>query len=258
MIDLPRRVLLETNPLNGEQLLRNETMKRNPVTLAVLLAALSFFAAPSASAISQQDIQAIKKEVASVPAAETAAKAAQIVSQAAQADRQDVALATIREIISNKPGTLLAVVAAIAKAAPETSAAVAAEAAKLVRDQSAEIAKAAASGAPDHAQEIAAAVAKASPNRATQVARSVSTSVPDQTSLIVEKVIASVPESRTSISKDATLTRLSQRSSATTGGTGIITTRPGTIRGTPVPNLPPEDTGNPTEGSDPRRRYGTP
>jgi hypothetical protein len=233
-------------------------MKRKPVTLAVLLAALSLFAAPSASAITQQDVQAIKNAVADVPAAEVAAKAAQFVRQATPAERQDVALAMIREIVAKKPATVLAAVAAISKAAPETSAAVAAEAARLSIDQAAAIAKAATLGAPAEAEKIAAAVAKVSPKSATEITRMVASLVPDQTATIMKEVGASVPSAQTAISQDPTLTRLTQRSASGTTETGVITSRPGTISGKPVPNLPPEDAGDPTAGSDPRRRYGTP
>src|SRR5690349_12325335 len=110
-------------------------MKRNQVTLAVLLAALSFVAAPSASALSHSQVVAIKKVVADIPPAEMAAKAAALVSQSAKADRKEVALVTVREIAAKRPATVVAVVAAIAKAAPEVSAVVAAEAAKLAPEQ---------------------------------------------------------------------------------------------------------------------------
>lgn len=233
-------------------------MKRNQVTLAVLLAALSFFAAPSANAISRSDIVAIKKAVADVPAAEMAATAAQLVSQATAADRQQVAVTAVREIASKRPAVLVAVVAAIAKVAPDVSVAVATEAAKLVGKQAAEIAKAAATGAPEQADKIAAAVAKVSPKAATTVAREVALVAPEQTTRIVEHVLASVPAAQTAISADATITRLSQRSAGTQGPTGNITTRPGTISGAPAPVVPPSSVGAPTAGSDPQRRYGSP
>src|SRR5258708_5411780 len=117
-------------------------MKRNHVTLAVLLAALSFFAAPSASAISQSQVLAIRKTVASVPAAEMAAKASDIVNRASALEKKDIAVVTVREIASKRPATVVAVVAAISKIAPEVSAAVAAEAAKVCSNQASEIAKA--------------------------------------------------------------------------------------------------------------------
>lgn len=232
-------------------------MKRNKATLAVLLAALSFFAAPSASAISQSDVLAIKKAVANVPAAEVAAKAGQIVSQASDSDRKEVALATVRETVGQKPAALVAVVAAIAKAAPEVTVAVAAEAAKLSNDQAADIAKAATTSAPDQAEQIAAAVAKATPKSATSVARSVATVTPDRTDKIVEVVLAAVPAARNEIANDSTLTRLSQRSAGTQGQGGIFTTRSGSISGKPTPGVPPIVVTGATVGSDQRRKYGS-
>jgi hypothetical protein len=214
-------------------------MKRNQVTLAVLLAALSLVAAPSAGAISVSQVQAIKRVVAEVAPAEIAAQAADLVSQASAVDRKDVALTTVREVVSKKPATVVAVVGAIAKAAPEVSVAVAEEAAKLVPDESAAIAKAAASSAPAHAQKIAAAVAKAVPASATMVARSVAVVVPDQVVHVSEAVVKSVPAVASEIASDPIMKRLTQRSASSPVEIGIITTRPGTIRGTPPPILPP-------------------
>jgi hypothetical protein len=214
-------------------------MKRNQATLAVLLAALSFFAAPSANAISMSQVQAIKKVVADVPPAEIAARAADLVSQAPSADRKEVALTTVREVVSKRPATVVAVVAAIAKASPDISALVASEAAKLASDQAAAIARAAASSAPAQADLIAVAVASATPASAVKVTRSVVMVVPDQASVVSEAVVKSIPTVANDISSDVTIKRLTTRSASTGTGTGIITTRPGTIRGTPPPNTPP-------------------
>jgi hypothetical protein len=229
-------------------------MKRNQVTLAVLLAALSFVAAPSANALSRSQVVAIKKVVADVPAAEVAARAADLVSQADKTDRKDIALATVREIVSKRPSTLIAVVAAIAKAAPEVSVAVATEAAKLAGDQAAAIARAASSGNPAQAEKIASEVAKVAPSSATKITRAVAGVVPDQSVRIVETVVASVPAAQTEIANDPTIQRMTRRSADTGTGTGIITTRAGTIRGTPPPILPPTDEGQPIPGVD----YGRP
>jgi len=218
-------------------------MKRNQVILAVLLAALSFVAAPSASALSHSQALAIKKVVADVPAAEVAARAADLVSQADKSDRKDVALATVREIISKRPATLIAVVAAITKAAPDLSVAVASEAARLAGDQAAAIAKAASTGNPAQADRIAAEVSRIAPSSATKITRAVAAVVPDQTPRIIETVVASVPSAQTEIANDATIQRMSRRSASASTGTGIITTRAGTIRGTPTPNVPPVDEG---------------
>jgi hypothetical protein len=233
-------------------------MKRKIVSLAVLLAALSFFAAPSATALSTTELLAIKKAVVEVPAAEVAARAAQIVKQASKADRKDVALATIREIVSSRPATIVQVVAAIAKTAPELSVAVAGEAAKLATDQSAEIAKAAATGAPSQADQIAAAVAKVAPGSAVKVTQAVASLVPEQASAISEAVVASVPTAQSQIANDPVIRGMRARSASSPAGGGIIVARPGTIRGTPAPLTPPNAVGTPTPGSDTDRAYARP
>jgi len=228
-------------------------MKRKQVTLAVLLAALSFFAAPSANAISQSQVLTIKKTVADVPAAELAARASDLVVQADKLEKEEVAVTTIREVASRRPATIVAVVGAISKKSPEMSVAVATEAAKLVAERATEIAKAAAAASPAQANQIAAAVAKVAPKSASKVTRAVAMVVPDQTPSIVQTVVASVPSAKNEIQKDPTITRLSQRMSNNSGGTGIITTRPGTIRGTASPDQPPTDAGTPVQGADPNR-----
>jgi hypothetical protein len=230
-------------------------MKRNQVTLAVLLAALSFFAAPSASAMPESQALAIKKIVADVPAAELAAKAANLVVQADKTDRQEVAVTTVREIAAKRPATIVAVVGAISKAAPDLSPVVAAEAAKLVAERAPEIAKAATAGAPAEADQIAAAVAKVTPKSAAKVAGAVVTVVPDQSTKVVDAVLNLVPSARDDLS---TISRMSQRSASGSGGNGTIITLPGTISGKPAPNVPPVDAGTPTAGADSARKYGSP
>ncbi|MFO1498291.1 MAG: hypothetical protein U1G07_07865 [Verrucomicrobiota bacterium] len=232
-------------------------MKRKQVTLAVLLAALSLVAAPSARALTQADNLAIKTAVAKAPAAELAAHAAQIVAQANKEDRKDAALVTVREIVSKRPAVLLAAVAAMTKAAPDLGADIASEAAKLSPDQATDIAKAAATSAPSRADQIAAAVAKVTPKSASRIAQAVATVVPSQTANIVEMVLNAVPSASTEVSANSFLTRSSQRSASSPGTGGTITTRPGTIAGTPPPGTPPSEVGAPTTGSDPRRQYGS-
>jgi hypothetical protein len=199
---------------------------------------------------------AIKKIVADVPAAELAAKAANLVVQADKTDRQEVAVTTVREIAAKRPATIVAVVGAIAKAAPDLSPVVAAEAAKLVAERAPEIAKAATAGAPAQADQIAAAVTKVSPKSAVKVTSAIVAVVPDQTTRVVDAVVSLVPSARPEIAN--TLSRMTERSASGSGGNGTIITLPGTISGKPAPNQPPSDAGTPTAGADSARKYGSP
>lgn len=235
-------------------------MKRNHATLAALLAALSFFAAPSASAVSESQVVVIKKAVTESPAAEVAARAADLVIRADKADREEVGLLAVREAASKRPATIIAVVGAMAKVAPDLSPVFAAEASKLVAERSSEIAKAAAAGAPGHALQIASAVAKVAPKNASKVTRAVVTVAPEQSIKIVEAVVASVPSAKVEIQNDSTITRITRRMSnermaGGNGDEGNFTTRPGTIRGVPPPNSPPNPTSTPVVGADPERQY---
>jgi len=227
-------------------------MKRKHVFLAALVAALSFLAAPSVTALPQTQVAAIQKALVMAPAAEIGAKAAELVRQAGKTDREEVALTAVREIVSKRPATVVAVVGSISKIAPEVSAAVAAEASKLAPNQALDIAKAAAANAPAQADSIAAAVAKVAPNSIASSTRDAAI-VPEQSKQVVENV-------RANINPDATsMARSTQQSSSTNAPSGVIFNKPGTISGRPVPSIIIQLT-NPTQGADASRPvvYGQP
>jgi hypothetical protein len=239
-------------------------MKRKTLFVAALLAALATFGVSSAQALSASRAAAIKKAVANVPAAELAATAASIVATADATEREEVAVETLRVIVSKKPSLAPSVVGAIAKIFPESSATIAAEATVLSNEQASEIVKAATSAAPRHANKIAGAVAKVSPKSATKVTRTAVSLVPSAANQIVENVVTTVPSFRQELQKDPTLRRFS-RSSAAEGQTqGSISSNPGTIRGI----IPENEDGSPlipnqvtavTPGSDADRdNYGRP
>jgi hypothetical protein len=223
-------------------------MKPNQILSALVLVGLCA-TATSTYALPQSQIVSIKQSVATAPVAELPARAAQIVSQASQADQEKVALVTVREAIARRPATAAAVVGAISKVAPEATVAVAAEAARLSSEQASEIARAAATATPAQAHKIAAAVAQAAPTSAVKVTRVVAWAVPQHAWGIVENVVAAVPQAKTQIEQDQTIaaiTRSSQSSASQSGGGGVITTIPGTITGLPAPIVPPIPVGPPT------------
>jgi hypothetical protein len=240
-------------------------MKRKTLFVAALLAALATFGVSSAQALSASRAAAIKKAVANVPAAELAAKAASIVASSDSAEREEVAVETLRVIVSKKPSLAPSVVGAIAEIFPESSATVAAEATVLSSEQASEIVKAATSAAPHQATKIASAVAKAAPKSAVKVTRTAVTLVPSAADQIVENVVTTLPSFRQEIQRDATVRRFSRSSSAGQGETqGTISSNPGTIRGI----IPENEDGSPllptqvttvTPGSDSDRdNYGRP
>jgi hypothetical protein len=223
-------------------------MKPNQILSAVVLAALCA-TAPTTYALSHSQTVAIKQSVATAPVAELPARAAQIVTDAKDTEKEEVALLTVKEAIARRPATAAAIVAAISKAAPEVTVAVASEAARLSGEQAPEIARAAATAVPAQAHKIAAAVAQAAPKSALKVTRVVAWTVPEQTVGIVENVVSTVPQAKSQIEQDqtiASLVRSSQSSASESGGSGVITTRPGTIFGLPSPNVPPIPVGPPT------------
>src|SRR3954468_21131403 len=102
-------------------------MKRQ--MLAVALAAI--LAAPSAFAVTDAQLKAIKKSLNSVPVPELSAKAAELVTQAAKEDREAVAVTAVRAAIRKSRSSAPLVVSAISKAAPEVAAPVSRAAAEM-------------------------------------------------------------------------------------------------------------------------------
>ena len=136
-------------------------MKRTFTTAALLIAlAISI---TSASALTSNQVQEIKKQVLSVPVPEMPAKAAEVVSSAKAKDRQAVAVTAVRAVVMKHRAAAPLVISAISKAAPELAPVVAGVAAELVVDQSTAIVAAAAAAAPAQATEIRQAVPAATP-----------------------------------------------------------------------------------------------
>lgn len=157
----------------------------------------------------ERRVAAIRKAVADVPVLELPTKAAKIVQQASEQERQKVAITVARIVLSKKPALASTLLEAIAEVAPESSATVAALAAELCPAQAQEIAQIAASYSPKDAPEIATNVAKAAPRDAIRIARRVVGAVPELSDKITEAVIAAVPTARQGIESDATLSLVS-------------------------------------------------
>lgn len=236
-------------------------MKRETLFIAALLAAGSVLATSSAHALPASQVAAIKRTIADVPNPEMAARAVSIVAKASSEDRQEVAIETVRAIVSQKPSLAPAVVGAISGAHPELSPVIAAEAAALSQEQAPEIVKAAASAAPAQASKIAGAVSKVVPKSALKIARSATAVAPAIVEEITEAVLASVPSARNEIQNDAVLLRFSRNSAGSPNNPGVITTFSGTINGRPSGDLgAPNQVSNAqvTPGADDERNYGTP
>jgi hypothetical protein len=129
-------------------------MKRQITIVAIAMA----LAAPSAFAASNAQLKAIKKTINTVPVPELAAKAAELVTQAAKEDREAVAVTVVRAAITKSRSSAPLVVAAISKAAPEVAAPVSRVAAEMETAQSGSIAAAAIGAAPSAKAEITSSV----------------------------------------------------------------------------------------------------
>lgn len=223
-------------------------MKQKRLLLTVFVAALSTFAVSSASAITESQTAALQKAVAAVRAPELPATAVKLVTEASDADRESLAVATIEAILNKNPGSAISVVGAISKAAPEVSAAVAAKAALMLPSKAAAIAKAAAASAPKQAAKIAAAVAATSPKQSIRIAGAVMDVVPLAAQRIATSVTAAVPGTST-----RQMARITERAADHGGGQGTVEITPGTLSGE-TPNEPPADaTAYASPGEDPLR-----
>jgi hypothetical protein len=134
----------------GEQ----KPMKRQ--TLVFALAAI--LAGPSAFAVTDAQLKAIKKSLNSVPVPELPAKAAELVTQAAKEDRETVAITVVRTAIRKSRSSAPLVVSAVSKAAPEVAAPVSRVAAEMESGQAESISAAAVGAAPQAKTQIVSSV----------------------------------------------------------------------------------------------------
>lgn len=228
--------------------IKNMKMK-NQLVVAALSAAVAFTSVEAG--LSKAQTAAIGKSFASIPKAEYAAKAAELVSQAAAVDKQDTALAAVKGAMAKAPATAPVVVGAIAQLTPEFAPAVAAAAAKLSPAQADTIAKAAAQAAPAQAEKIMLAVIE---------------SAPKSTRSIAEAVVNSVP----SVVSNSKVFRVRGGQSIADGPPGLVTSGSRIaswqlINGQyvfvlDIPFQPgaPNNAGGQTQGGDPLRPYGSP
>jgi len=165
-----------------------------PVVALALIGSSSAYAVITDAARAQ-----VNKSVENVPVSELAAKAAEMVTQASPADREDVAVATVQAIVGKRAPLAVTVVASIAKAAPEVAAAAAGKATELNPVRAASIARVAALAAPKYATKIAVAVAKAAPKSASEVAEAVTFAVPSVGMSVADAVVAAVPSAQVAI-----------------------------------------------------------
>ena len=114
--------------------------------------------APSAMAVTEAQLKAVKKSLNSVPVPELPAKAAELVTQTAKEDREEVAVTVVRAAIRKSRSSAPLVVSAISKAAPEVAAPVSRAAAEMEAAQSDTIAFAAIGAAPHAKTEIVSSV----------------------------------------------------------------------------------------------------
>jgi hypothetical protein len=129
-------------------------MKRQLIAFALATAV----AAPSAFAITDAQLKAVKKSLNSVPVPELPAKAAELVSQASREDREAVAVTVVRAAIHKSRPSAPAVVAAVSKASPDVAEPASRVAAELEAGQSESISTAASGAAPSARGAIASGI----------------------------------------------------------------------------------------------------
>ena len=139
--------------------------------------------------------------LATVPAAELPAKAADLVLQAKPRARQAATVNVVKSAVGINPAASPAIVGAIARAVPQMASAAASAAASEQPKQASAIAKAAAAAAPAKAGQIVFAVCRAVPNEYQAIAAAVSQAVPGASKEIVEAVAAALPNLKVAIEK---------------------------------------------------------
>jgi hypothetical protein len=131
-----------------------KTMKRQMLVFALAAAV----AVPSAFAVTDAQLKAIKKSLNAVAVPELPAKAAELVTKAAKEDREVVAVTVVRTAIRKSRPSAPLVVSAVSKVAPEVAAPVSRVAAEMEAAQSESIASAAIGAAPHAKNDIVSSV----------------------------------------------------------------------------------------------------
>jgi hypothetical protein len=192
-------------------------MNKLVITAAFIVALAS--AAPSAFAITSAERIAIKKAVTSVPVAEMPAKAAQLVKDSKDADREGVAVAAVRAGIYKSRSSARLMVSAVVKAAPEVAAAVTREASEMEAGQAGSIASAAISAAPTSAKNDIVIAA----NRGVTMASGGSTTIGSTSAATPTTAPSPVVLRSSGISSSSGFTGLSGRGAATAPASAPVT-----------------------------------
>lgn len=204
-----------------------------------------------------------KSALKGVPAPEIPAKAAGLVKNAKNREKQAVTTQVITEAVTMNPAAAPVTVGAVAKANPEMAAQAAAAAATAQPGQAAAIAKAAASAAPEKAAKIVEAMCLATPNSFREIAAAVCKAVPGSEKSVLKAVAKALPQYKQDIEKSlavytgngsavASLEKISEKPATSTSiARGPAVGPPYvTISGTPQTTSPENSTDQPAGGRD--------
>jgi hypothetical protein len=168
-------------------------------TVVTIALSVVFLAACNSFGKDASQTNPFNQTLATAPAAELPAKAADLVAQAKSRDRQTTTINVVKSAVGINPAAAPAIVGAIARAVPDMAAVAAGAAAAEQPKQAAAIAKAAAAAAPSKASKIVVAVCRAVPNQYRNIAVAVAEAVPGSGKEIVKAVGAALPELRSGI-----------------------------------------------------------
>jgi hypothetical protein len=163
-------------------------MKRLVLTTAVTLSLAAAVWAKEPATTSNY-----RSELSSISPLEVPAKAAAIVVQAGDKERESVTVSVVKSVFEVNSTTCAAAVSSIARNTPEMAPVAAGTAAALQPKMAAAIARAAASAAPAQAEKIVYAVCKAVPSQYRSVALSVGQAVPNAAPDILRGLSQAVP-----------------------------------------------------------------
>ena len=161
--------------------------------IASILLCGAFLVAGSSFGKDSPQAKSFNEVLASVPAAELPAKAADLILHARSRERQTTTVNVVKGAVAINPAAAPAVVGAIARAVPDMASVAAGAAAALQPKQAAAIAKAAAAAAPSKAGKIVTAVCRAVPNEYRNIAAAVAVAVPGAGKEIVNAVASALP-----------------------------------------------------------------
>jgi hypothetical protein len=174
--------------------------------IAALVVMLAIITVRTAAAKDSPQLADVEQALSGVATPELPVKAAALVSQSKDSEKESVTLLVLQTVSEINPVSIPTVVGAIARSTPALASMAAADAVTLQPKQTVLITRAAVGAAPDHAGEIVSAILGKLPAQYAVVAAAAAEVAPTSGQNILNAVMAAVPSLKPYIEKTSATT----------------------------------------------------